>query len=150
MRIKYLKPALKNLQIKARAKVRSSWNQDCGAETKISVSCSRHPKFVTPDPERFGPLKNKKNTALFVLASCYTKYVCWMGTQISGSGSIIQKFLDPFPGFCSTALVGTNCFWKWISVLIVCFHKCNYIRFVVRFLCKLNCPFISLAWKFSN
>ena len=35
-----LQPALKNLQITARGKVRSSWNQDCGTETKISGSGS--------------------------------------------------------------------------------------------------------------
>jgi len=28
-----LQPALKNMQITARGKVRGSWNQDCGAET---------------------------------------------------------------------------------------------------------------------
>ena len=42
LKLTNFKPALKNLQIKARGKVRSSWNQDCGAKTQISVSCSRH------------------------------------------------------------------------------------------------------------
>jgi len=58
LKLTNLKPALKNLQIKARGKVRSSWIQDCGAETQVSVSCSRHPKFFPPAQERYGPLKN--------------------------------------------------------------------------------------------
>jgi len=58
LKLTNFKPALKNLQIKARGKVRSSWNQDCGAETQVSVSCSRHPKFFASAPERLGPLEN--------------------------------------------------------------------------------------------
>jgi len=49
LKLTNLQPALKNLQIKARSKVRSSWNQDRGAETQISVSgsssSSRRPNF---------------------------------------------------------------------------------------------------------
>ena len=112
-----LQPALKNLQIKARGKVRSSWNQDCGAETHISGSGCKHPKFFAPAPkffapapERLGPFTIKNNCIL-----CYwlatQKYVCWMGTQISG----IQNFLAPAP---STALVGSKCFWKWITLFL--------------------------------
>jgi len=86
-----------------------SLNQDCGAETQISVSCCRHPKLFAPTPERWS-IEKLKTIALFVLASWYTKYVCRMGTQLSGSGSTIQKFLTPGSG--SAALVGTNCFWK--------------------------------------
>jgi len=32
-----LQPALKNLQIKAKGKVRNSWNKDCGAETHFCL-----------------------------------------------------------------------------------------------------------------
>jgi len=47
-----LQLALKYLQIKARGKVRNSWNQGCGAETQTSGSgsSSRHSKFLTPAP----------------------------------------------------------------------------------------------------
>jgi len=33
LKLTNLKPALKNQQMKARGKVRSSWNQDCGTES---------------------------------------------------------------------------------------------------------------------
>jgi len=88
----------KNLQIEARGKVRSSWNQDCVAGTQVSGSGSRYPKLVAPAPEWFGPLKTKNNFfALFVQLACYTNYVCWIGTQVSGSRSTIQIFLAPAP-----------------------------------------------------
>jgi len=45
LKLTNLQPALKNLQIKARSKVRSSWNQDRGAETHISVSSLMRPNF---------------------------------------------------------------------------------------------------------
>jgi len=58
-----LQPALKNVQIKSRGKICSSWNQGCGVETQISgsSSSSRHPKFLTlaPAPERFVPFQTK-------------------------------------------------------------------------------------------
>jgi len=62
-----LQSALKNLQVTARGTVRSSWNQDCGAETQISGSSSscKHPKLFAPAPEWLGPLKMKNNCILY-------------------------------------------------------------------------------------
>ena len=40
LKLTNLQSAWKTLQIKARDKVRRSWNQDCGAETQISGSGS--------------------------------------------------------------------------------------------------------------
>jgi len=74
-----LQPALKNLQITARGKVRSSWNQDCGAETQNSGSGSscKHPKFFAPAPERFGPLKIKNNCILYYWLAAQSMSVEW-------------------------------------------------------------------------
>ena len=84
--------ALKNLQIKARGKVRSSWNQDCGPETQISGSCtsSRHPKFFAVAPERFGSLKTKTH---------YT--ICIIGLLQNMSAEWELKFQAPAPSFKS-------------------------------------------------
>jgi len=74
-----LQPAFKNLQITAGGKVRSSWNQDCGAETQISDSGSscKHQKFFTPLPERLGPLKIKNNCILYYWLAAQNMSVEW-------------------------------------------------------------------------
>ena len=65
--------ALKNLQMKARDKVRSSWNQDCGAGTQISGSgtSSRHPKIFAVAPGRFGSLKTKTHYIICTIDLLY-------------------------------------------------------------------------------
>ena len=128
LKLTNLQPALENLQVEVRGKVRNSWNQDCGAETPISSSgtSSRHPKFLAPpQTSKIFSLrlqdvlvKQLKTISLFVQLACYTKYVCWTGTQISGSSSTIHNFVTPAPGSSSTALIGTNCFWKWITLFL--------------------------------
>ena len=125
-----LQPALKNLQIKARGKVRNSWNKDCGAETHFCLLLQ--PSKILPSGSKtIWSIEKLKTIALCILASCYTQYVLLNGN----SNFSLRLHHSKLFGSGYTAPVGNNCFWKWISVLVVCFYKCNCIHFVVRFFC---------------
>jgi len=70
----------------------------CGAGTQFSGSgsSSRHlhfwlrfqpRKFLSPAPDRFGPINLKKNYCFLVQFAYPKNHVCWTGTQISDAGS---------------------------------------------------------------
>ena len=139
-----LQPASKNLQIKARGKVRSSWNQDCGARTHISGSSSRHPKFFAPAPERFGPKLQTKNHCIICTIGLLHK-IC----LLDGNSNFRLRFHhSKFLGSGSTALVGTNCFWKWITLFLQ-MQLPSFCLFVFFVLTKVPLYFISIE-IFSN
>jgi len=79
LKLTNLQPALQSLQISARGKVRSSWNQYCGAETQSSGSGSscKHPKVSARAPERLGPLKIKNNCILYYWLATQNMSVEW-------------------------------------------------------------------------
>ena len=106
-----LQPALKNMQITARGKVRSSWNQDCGAETQISGSGSscKHPKYFASAPEHW----ILKTTALYTIGLLHK--MCLLN---GNSHFRFRLHHSKFFGSDSTALVGTNCFRKWITLFL--------------------------------
>jgi len=128
LKLTNLQPASKYLQKKNKGKVRSTCNQGCGTKRQISGSgsSSRHPNFwlrirrqplkvlvLAPAPERFGPLKTN-NYWIISTTGLLHKLCLWNGN----SNFRLRFHHSKVFGSGSTALVGTNCFWKWMALFL--------------------------------